>query len=610
MPLSATSMSHVAHVEDADEDSGSSVNGIEGTRKYANKSPKSTSKERPNTGKSRKENKSAMSKPPSSGAGLHESAAEKKSRPPSRRPSEKDRGDPELRALDREKRRSERRQRDEEEGRKATAAAAAAAAAAENTEPKAPPPKDGERREKRRVRPPLAHVATQPIIQQSKSKKVTTDDPASFGVIQPATSGRPRGMSRHATYSGQPRRIPTASGTWYPAHSHPHPQHAVGTYPPPPAWHGVGVPAGSMLLPVGPPAMPPPMVNHMYDPSNSSIHTRLQERFQRGDRPPSTMGQEHYGPGARGEGSQPMPRRHSRSRQADEERRQMPPPDYIPSRPQSARPPSAVYRAPVGQRPSSRQGGSRPPASHRRSIGFVDSRMLDEMNLGGENPLYSDAVTHYAPPPERRAGVRSRRDSAVYERYESEVDPVMRARRASMHGTALPSGGVSLDDRRYDDAVRYQEAVNGAPPSPLTAEALRRASRRGGAASSRSTRSSGSRDDSEYKRSNTTGFTRTSITSDDFTIKVPGGARVRMPGPGVEIDCEDGGEITFSTRPNAPRSSSDGSSGMYPQIEDTRSRMERLALQRPRAPSQTDSYSRAGYTNQPSYDPYTAGGFF
>lgn len=176
-----------------------------------------------------------------------------------------------------------------------------------------------------------------------------------------------------------------------------------------------------------------------------------------------------------------------------------------------------------------------------------------------------------------------------------------------MYGSALPSGGVSLEDQKYTDALKYQEAVSGGAPVKLTAETLRKASKRGAVASSRSTRSSASRDDSEYRQSNATGLTRTSFNSDDFTIKVSGGARVRVPG--AEIECEDGGEITFTTRQSGPRTGSDRATMIYPQLEDSRSRLDHRALpHRPRDPSQSDSQSR-GYA--PSHAPYDfPGGYF
>lgn len=174
-----------------------------------------------------------------------------------------------------------------------------------------------------------------------------------------------------------------------------------------------------------------------------------------------------------------------------------------------------------------------------------------------------------------------------------------------MYGSvALPTGGVSLDDKKYTDALKYQDAVSGGSQMPLTAESLRKASKRGTVPSSRSTRSSGSRDDSDYKRSNATGLTRTSFNSDDLTIKVSGGARLRLPG-GAEIECEDGGDITLTTRPSRSRSGSDKASMIYPQLEDSRSRLGRKALplpHRPRAPSQSDSQSRGYAPSHAAYD--------
>jgi hypothetical protein len=234
-------------------------------------------------------------------------------------------------------------------------------------------------------------------------------------------------------------------------------------------------------------------------------------------------------------------------------------------------------------------------------VGFVDQSGYDDEDFLGDDDLFHD-ISPNASFDQRHAVVpRSRRDSVSYDHHDYDIVPATtRGRRSSMYGSALTSGGVSLDEKKYTDALKYQEAVGGASQMPLTAETLRKASKRGAVASSRSTRSSGSHDDSEYKRSNATGLTRTSFNSDDFTIKVSGGARVRVPG--AEIECEDGGEITFSTRPSGSRAS-DKASMIYPQLEDSRSRYEQRALpHRPRAPSQSDSQSRGYAPSQAGYD--------
>jgi hypothetical protein len=147
--------------------------------------------------------------------------------------------------------------------------------------------------------------------------------------------------------------------------------------------------------------------------------------------------------------------------------------------------------------------------------------------------------------------------------------------------------------------MKYQDDINGGPAMPLTADALRKASnpRLGGGSS----RSSGSHDDSEYKRSNTTGLTRSSSSdTDNVTIKGSGSAVVRVSG--AEIECGDGGEITFSRPTGSSRVGSDRASSYY-QLEDVQNRVERKALPyRPHTPSQ-NSHHRGYSGNHAPYDP-------
>lgn len=248
-------------------------------------------------------------------------------------------------------------------------------------------------------------------------------------------------------------------------------------------------------------------------------------------------------------------------------------------------------------------------------MGFVDQHEYDDDDSQSDQELFHDSSPNASFDHQRAIVPRSRRNSTVYDHHDYHVVPANpRRRRSSVYGSvALPSGGVSLDDQKYDDALKYQEQVSGGPSMPLTAETLLRASKRGAVVSSRSTRSSNSRDDSDYKRSNATGITRTSYNSEDLTtIKVSGvGAKVRVRG--AEIECEEGGEITVTTSgggggpPGGSRPGSDKASMIYPQLEDSRSRVERKALpHRPRTASQSDSQSR-GYA--PSHAPYDYGGY-
>ncbi|OAQ67792.1 hypothetical protein VFPPC_04136 [Pochonia chlamydosporia 170] len=587
MSSSSRSHSHVAHVEDVDDDSGSAINGIEATRKYAmSEARMSPIKIQPNTGKSRSDRRPVNSRSSSASvsfdeSGSHGSLPDKKGRPLSRRPSERESGDPELRARDQERKRMERRLREEEEDRRAAAPARSKAKA-----------KDQDSRPLRKQRPTsLKQTATQPVIQQMY-KRGHVDNPANYGVQQPAVAGnRPRAQTRPASYyAGQPTRPGPMNMPWFPSH-HPPAGFPIGSYPPPP-WPGQGASPGGFAGPPPPSPVGPPAGYFDAAGVAANPHSHLRSRFetrpssamayQKPPPPPPPPALDYYDYEEIFDETPPPPRvthRPSKAKRAEDDRKRMPPPEHIPIRPQSAMPQSTPYRPPPSQRPPSRQSQSRPPPTHRRSVGFVDQSPYDDDDFLGDDGLFHD-ISPNASFDQRHAVVprpRSRRSSVAYDHHDYDIVPATsRGRRASMYGSALPSGGVSLEDQKYTDALKYQEAVSGGAPVKLTAETLRKASKRGAVASSRSTRSSASRDDSEYRQSNATGLTRTSFNSDDFTIKVSGGARVRVPG--AEIECEDGGEITFTTRQSGPRTGSDRATMIYPQLEDSRKDMRQAML--------------------------------
>ena len=170
-------------------------------------------------------------------------------------------------------------------------------------------------------------------------------------------------------------------------------------------------------------------------------------------------------------------------------------------------------------------------------------------------------------------------------------------RRQSYYGPSVstdsygPSTGSSELDAKIRDAMNHQEDVGG-PTVPLTADMLRRQQRHTG--SSRSTKSSGSRDESDYRRSATTRTTRSVQTPEDenVTIKVTGQARVVVGG--AQIDCQEGGEIKIKRRESL-RMGSDRSNSEYDghgRLEERRSRADRHAG-RSRMSSQHD-YQRSG----------------
>jgi hypothetical protein len=285
-------------------------------------------------------------------------------------------------------------------------------------------------------------------------------------------------------------------------------------------------------------------------------------------------------------------------------------------------PPTTPFRAPpqTVTRQKTRTP-SRPPPSGRSRVGFADQHGYDDEEFADSPGLFADSPE--AQFDRRTALARTRRSSVAYDNYGADIIPARSTRRGSVayeqrgidivparntrrdsfydYEQSMDSGDGSFDEDKYLDAMKYQDDINGGPAMPLTADALRKASnpRLGGGSS----RSSGSHDDSEYKRSNTTGLTRSSSSdTDNVTIKVSGSAVVRVSG--AEIECGDGGEITFS-RPNngTSRVGSDRASSYY-QLEDVQPRVERKALPyRPHTPSRSDSHHRGYSGNHAPYDP-------
>ncbi|KAH7348524.1 hypothetical protein BKA65DRAFT_261752 [Rhexocercosporidium sp. MPI-PUGE-AT-0058] len=151
-------------------------------------------------------------------------------------------------------------------------------------------------------------------------------------------------------------------------------------------------------------------------------------------------------------------------------------------------------------------------------------------------------------------------------------------------------------EAKINQATSYQDDVAGGPSVPLTAEVLRRQQRKQGG-SSRSTKSSASRDESDYKKSATTRTTRSGSGDNDenVTLKVTGQTRVMVGG--MQIDCADGGEISIqrqkSLRNGSERSNSEYGGG---RIEDRQSRVSR-----PSGRSRMSSHSGESWTRTPQY---------
>lgn len=431
------------------------------------------------------------------------------------------------------------------------------------------------------VRPPVKHAKTTPIVPKEASY---------YGVTPPTANPMP--PPRQRAHSGRPpsvhnnSRPPAANTRWY-QNQGPPPQQPLGSYPMP-SW-------GASPYP-----MPPPSPSPMVSQSPQDYFSRpLESRFgTSGPRPQSSIG---FRPPPRPIGfddyePDEMVVRGSSGRRAsrhEDLRGSMAPPP----RPASARPVSLAIRPPPGT-----------PA--RRMAAF------DDEDYRGDSDLFRDISPRTQGPYEQRvqpipirSKSRARRPSSIYDvgNYRTEVAVARGGRRSSYYDQDSPPG--SYEDK-LNQASRYQDEVTGGNPGTgmqLTAERLRKASRHGGSGSS--TRSSESRDESDFRRSATTRTTRSSAAGEeDMTIRVKGNAVLEVGG--ARLRCQDGAEISVPRGQTATgfRTTSDQSS--YLGHEDRRSRMERPAA-RHRASSQAASLSRSiprydaspGYYGESPYDP-------
>lgn len=169
------------------------------------------------------------------------------------------------------------------------------------------------------------------------------------------------------------------------------------------------------------------------------------------------------------------------------------------------------------------------------------------------------------------------------------IETANNGRRRSYYGQSASTGSGGYEEK-IRQASAYQVDVG--ETAPLTAEGLKKHQRRQ-AGSSRSTKSSASRDESDWRKSATTRTTRSGSggDSENVTIKINGTARVSVGG--AQIDCPDGGEIEIRNGQKAIRNGSERSSeyGGPPRIDDRRSRDERTTSGRTRISSR-HSYTR------------------
>ena len=444
-------------------------------------------------------------------------------------------------------------------------------------------------------RPPAKQIRTSPTMRKH-------EEASYYGVspnITTAASSRPRGTSRPASYYA-----PQANSGYYPQHP---PPSAPTSYPPP-SW----TPSGQSPYP------PPSVASHQSQQAQDYFSTRplevrtrpledrprpLEDRFG-GGRPQSSIGFRPVRNPSYGEYEEDQVhdkavarrpsvnhRRMSRTEHDfDQDRHAMPPP---PRRPQTTRPVSQTAFA-----PPPRQHAPPSTPSHRRTTQVLEQDVDLFQDISPHQPQqtynYGTSITRSR---SRRPTVGHAPASYDSGEFRTEVAGTRHARRHSYYGNKSASSGSGYEDQ-VRLATRYQEETGG-PGVQLTAETLRKAGRSRGPESRRSrssTRSSESRDESDFRQSATTRTTRSS-NDEDVTIFVKGGSATLKVG-GAEMKCKDGTEINIASRniPQSFRTVSDRSSNY---LED-----ERRPRIGPATRTRTSSQSGGSFSRSlPKYDP-------
>ncbi|KAH8591823.1 hypothetical protein B0O99DRAFT_597882 [Bisporella sp. PMI_857] len=224
----------------------------------------------------------------------------------------------------------------------------------------------------------------------------------------------------------------------------------------------------------------------------------------------------------------------------------------------------------------------RPGILRNRTTDYYQDELEPALERRNSRTLYRDTLSSRRPSTQRNSvsydlpdEVAVRVETANTSHRRRSTGPLYYGQAASNHSTS-GTGSSSAWEEQVKAAASYQADVGAT--APLTTEMLKRAERR----QAGSSRSSGSRDESDYKKSATTRTTRSGSgqeqgADDGFTIKVKGGQAIIMV-DGAQIECTDGGEIQVQ-RQKSIRNGSEWSSSIYgsSQIDDRerRSRHDR-----------------------------------
>ncbi|KAI1126773.1 hypothetical protein F5Y10DRAFT_266739 [Nemania abortiva] len=445
-------------------------------------------------------------------------------------------------------------------------------------------------------RPGIRSTKTAPV----PSSRLSDESSAYYPIPHGPAPSRPRAQTRPESYyppnpRAPPPRPPMSGSAFYqPPVMMPPPSFPPPSFPPQ-AWQAPFPGPGPMAPPPLHP-LPVPM-DHPFPPRDLAMRFR---------RPSSSMGFRSSSNSYEYEASpdRSLARRSSVSRKVSkeikeqEDRKRMPPPP----RPKSTRPERTdrmererlerLERPERTERLEPRILKPQPSNNnHRKSVVFDDDELDDESLLNVPDILRRGSGVEYgsAPFKNRRQSFDVPTDSVFeysddegddYEEYYYEEPPSRSRSRRRSH--------IDVEDKMRN-ASRYQDNIGGGMSSALTADALRKAKTGG---SSRSTRSSASRDESEYKHSATTHTTRSSSGEDDITIKVSAGCVVEVGN--VKIHSTEGGEVSVG-RTGSSRTGSDRGTSVWG--DERRGRIDRG-----RASSQS-AYSRGLPAPSSSYTP-------
>lgn len=494
------------------------------------------------------------------------------------------------------------------------------------------PSKDREKSSSSSSKKALMTSSSRPPVKHSKATSTSSlprrDEAMFYGIADPNDSlpMRPRSQSRPASFYPPPgmpgmsvKPPPPANARFYASQppggiptSYPPPPWAPGHPPCPPI-----PPSPSPILshplgppPPGPPPLgPPPPSGPPLPPPEPPLFARpLESRFGPSARPQSSIGfrpapspieynphDDYYDePHDRALARRPSASR--RMSKVEDDRKAM----ALPRRAASARPMSLAIRGPPPAPPAPVPPPvPQTPASRR--IGGYDDHDDDY-----EEPFFRDLSPRNYDNPLAPLPRSSYSPDYSYDAPDYQTEVPGRAHRHSYYGGNSVSSGSAyerelrmedklLTARRYQD--RYEDELTG-PGLPLTAEALRKATRNGG--SSRSTRSSGSHDESDYRQSATTRTTRSGPNDENYTIRVKGSTVLRLGG--AEVQCEDGAEINISTGGGASdlRNMNDARSS-YIDLDDRRTRVD-IPPSRSRTRSRARSFSRPAHPRQDTFE--------